>query len=70
MLKCHHHFLGKADIIALIRDVFPVEPGGHGEFVVVYSESVIAVQVAVKSEQKGSGEGPWLTLVIAKILNF
>lgn len=43
MLKCHHHFLGKADIIALIRDVFPIEPGGHGEFIVVYSEGVIAV---------------------------
>lgn len=26
MLKCHHHLLGKADIISFIRNVFPVEP--------------------------------------------
>ena len=56
MLKCHHHFLGKADIIALIRNVFPVEPGGHGKLIVVYRQSVVAVQVAVKSKQKCSGE--------------
>jgi hypothetical protein len=69
MLKCHHHLLGKADIIAFIRDVFPVEPGGHGEFVVVYSEGVIAVQVTVEAKQKGSGEGPWLALVVAEIFD-
>ena len=41
MLKRHHHFLGKADIVALIRNIFPVKPGGHGKFVVVYSESIV-----------------------------
>ena len=56
MLKCHHHLLGKADIIALIRDVFPVEPGGHGEFVVVYSEGVVAIQITVEAKQKCSGD--------------
>ena len=56
MLKRHHHFLGKADIVTLIRNIFPVEPGGHGKFAVVYSQSIIAVQVAVEAEQKGSGE--------------
>lgn len=61
MLKRHHHFLGKADIIALIRDVFPIEPGGHGEFIVVYSEGVIAVQVTVEAEQESAGKRPcWL----------
>ena len=54
MLKRHHHFLGKADIVTLIRNIFPVEPGGHGKFAVVYSQSIIAVQVAVEAEQKGS----------------
>lgn len=59
MLKCHHHFLGKTDIITLIRDFLAVEPGGHGEFVVVYSESVVAVQVTVEAEQESAGERPW-----------
>ena len=69
MLKRHHHFLGKADIVTLIRNIFPVEPGGHGKFAVVYSQSIIAVQVAVEAEQKGSGEGPWLALVVAEIFD-
>ena len=69
MLKRHHHFLGKADIVTLIRNIFPVEPGGHGKFAVVYSQSIIAVQVAVEAEQKGSGEGPWLALVVADVLD-
>ena len=60
MLKCHHHLLGKADIITLIRNVFPVEPGGHGKLIVVYSQSVVAIQITVEAKQKGSGEGPWL----------
>ena len=59
--------LVKADIVTLIRNIFPVEPGGHGKFAVVYSQSIIAVQVAVEAEQKGSGEGPWLALVVAEI---
>ena len=69
MLKCHHHLLGKADIISFIRNVFPVEPGGHGEFVVVYSESVVAVQVTVEAEQESAGERPWLALVVAEIFD-
>ena len=69
MLKRHHHFLGKADIIALIRDVFPIEPRGHGEFVVVYSEGVIAVQITVEAKQKGSGKRPWLAFVVAEIFD-
>ena len=46
MLKCHHHLLGKADIISFIRNVFSVEPGGHGKLIVVYSQSVVAIQVS------------------------
>ena len=69
MLKCHHHFLGKTDIITLIRDFLAVEPGGHGEFVVVYSESVVAVQVTVEAEQESAGERPWLALVVAEIFD-
>ena len=70
MLKRHYHFLGKADIVALIRNIFPVKPGGHGKFVVVYSESIVTVQIAVEAEQKSSGEGPWLALVLAEIFDF
>ena len=69
MLKCHHHLLGKADIISFIRNVFPVEPGGHGKLIVVYSQSVVAIQVTVEAKQKGSGEGPWLALVVAEIFD-
>ena len=69
MLKCHHHLLGKADIIALVRDILAVEPGGHGEFVVVYSEGVVAIQVTVEAEQESAGKRPWLALVVAKIFD-
>lgn len=69
MLKRHHHFLGKADIIALVRDILAVEPRGHGEFVVVYSEGVIAVQVTVEAEQESAGKRPWLALVVAEIFD-
>ena len=69
MLKCHHHLLGKADIISFIRNVFPVEPGGHGKLIVVYSQSVVAIQITVEAKQKGSGEGPWLALVVAEIFD-
>ena len=69
MLKCHHHLLGKADIISFIRNVFPVEPGGHGKLIVVYSQSVVAIQITVEAKQKGSGKGPWLALVVAEIFD-
>jgi len=52
MLKCHHHLLGKADIISFIRNVFPVEPGGHGKLIVVYSQSVVAIQITVEAKQE------------------
>lgn len=69
MLKCHHHFLGKADIISFIRNVFPFEPRGHGKFIVVYSQSVVTIQVTVEAEQESAGERPWLALVVAEIFD-
>ena len=62
MLKCHHHLLGKADIISFIRNVFPVEPGGHGKLIVVYSQSVVDIQITEEAKQKCSGEGDNISL--------
>ena len=65
----HHHFLGQADIIALIRDFVPFYPLCHGEFFMVNGQGIIAIYVTEKSKKQGTAEGPGLALVVAEIFD-
>lgn len=48
----HHHFLGQADIIALIRDFVTFYPLCHGELFMVNGQGIIAVHITEESKSK------------------